>query len=84
MTKLSFRCFIISLFCLLLLNCSDTTNIDTNTGACEILKQHPNWRKSLKQAQAKYNLEPAFVMALIYQESRFDANAKNKYSSAYG
>ncbi|AEE26385.1 hypothetical protein FN3523_1082 [Francisella hispaniensis] len=23
-------------------------------------------------------------MALIYQESRFDANAKNKYSSAYG
>lgn len=56
----------------------------TNTGAYEILKQYPNWRKSLKQAQAKYNLEPAFVMALIYQESSFDANAKNKYSSAYG
>lgn len=37
---------------------------------------NPNWRKSLKQAQAKYNLEPAFVMALIYQESRFDTNAK--------
>lgn len=82
--KLGFRYFVVTLFCLLLLSCSETTNIDTNAGVCEILKQHPNWRKSLKQTQAKYKLEPAFVMALIYQESRFDANAKNKYSSAYG
>ena len=81
--KLGFGYFVVTLFCLLL-NFSETTKIDTNAGVCEILKQHPNWRKSLKQAQAKYRLEPAFVMALIYQESRFDANAKNKYSSAYG
>ncbi|MBD5784402.1 transglycosylase SLT domain-containing protein, partial [Francisella tularensis] len=76
--------FVVSLFCLLLLSCSETTKIDTTAGVCEILKQHPNCKKSLKQSQAKYNLEPAFIMALIYQESRFDANAKNKYSSAYG
>lgn len=76
--KFGFRYFVISLFCLLLLSCSETTKIDTNAGACEILKQHPNWKKSLKQSQAKYNLEPAFIMALIYQESRFDANAKKQ------
>ncbi|MDE5035728.1 transglycosylase SLT domain-containing protein, partial [Francisella tularensis] len=32
----------------------------------------------------KYNIDPDFIMALIYQESRFDSNAKNKYSSDYG
>ena len=53
-------------------------------GICEILTQKPDWAKSLKIAQDKYGLSPAYAMALIYQESRFKAEAKSKGSSAYG
>ena len=65
-------------------SCSEKTKIDDKMGVCEILAQHSSWKNSLKTAQEKYNLPPAFAMAIIYQESRFDAEAKSKYSSAYG
>ncbi|WP_150464310.1 transglycosylase SLT domain-containing protein [Francisella sp. XLW-1] len=63
---------------------SSDVQVDANMGACEILDQNPNWKLSLKKAQDKYNLSPAFAMGLIYQESRFDAEAKSSYSTAYG
>ncbi|MEY8767918.1 transglycosylase SLT domain-containing protein [Francisella philomiragia] len=65
-------------------NTSSDIQVDANMGACEILDQNPSWKSSLKTAQDKYNLPPAFAMGLIYQESRFDAEAKSNYSTAYG
>ena len=46
--------------------------------------QNPSWSKALKTAQDTYKLAPAFAMAIIYQESKFKAEAKSKGSSAYG
>lgn len=68
----------------LLSSCSEPTKVDTNMGACEILANHPNWKTSLQKAEKKYGLPPALAMGLIYQESRFNANAKNPNSTAYG
>ena len=66
-------------------SCSENeTKVDKSTGVCEIISQYSGWNKSLKKAQDNYNLSPAFAMAIIYQESKFDANASSKYSSAYG
>ena len=74
----------LALITLTITSCSESAKVDENMGVCEILTQHPNWSKSLKTAQDKYNLPPAFAMGLIYQESRFKAEAKSKGSSAYG
>ncbi|AIT08609.1 hypothetical protein LO80_00545 [Candidatus Francisella endociliophora] len=63
---------------------TEDVTVDANMSGCEILDQHPTWKTSLKSAQNKYNLPPAFAMGIIYQESRFKAEAKSKYSSAYG
>lgn len=66
-------------------SCShENVKIDANMSACEILQQYPSWKDSLKKAKDKYNLPPSFAMGIIYQESHFKADAKSKYSSAYG
>ncbi|MED7788744.1 transglycosylase SLT domain-containing protein [Francisella sp. 19X1-34] len=82
--KINFKYILLILFVIIISSCSEETKIDDKMGPCEILAQHPSWKKPLKMAQDKYKLPPAFAMAIIYQESRFDANAKSKYSSAYG
>lgn len=65
-------------------SCSERAKVDDSMGVCEILVQNPSWSKSLKAAQDTYKLPPAFAMAIIYQESKFKAEAKSKGSSAYG
>jgi hypothetical protein len=80
----NFKYLLLIFLIIIISSCSENTKIDDKMGACEILAQHSSWKKSLKTAQDKYNLPPAFAMAIIYQESKFDANAKSKYSSAYG
>ena len=55
-----------------------------NTNICQTLKHHPNWQNSLKKADKKYDISPAFTLAVIHQESKFHANAKNRHSSAFG
>jgi hypothetical protein len=77
--------FTIVFVILALSSCSENeTKVDKSTGVCKIISQHSGWNKSLKKAQDNYNLSPAFAMAIIYQESNFDANASSKYSSAHG
>ncbi|WP_150467353.1 transglycosylase SLT domain-containing protein [Francisella sp. SYW-9] len=51
---------------------------------CQVLKHHPSWRNSLIKADKRYNISPAFTLAVIHQESKFHANAKNRHSSAFG
>ncbi|ASG68310.1 lipoprotein [Francisella halioticida] len=61
-----------------------TENTSNKKNICQILKHHPNWRNSLKRVNKKYNISPAFTLAVIHQESKFHANAKNRHSSAFG
>ena len=65
-------------------SCSEGAKVDGSMGVCDILAKNPSWSKSLKTAQDKYKLPPAFAMAIIYQESKFKAEAKAKGSTAYG
>ncbi|QIW10091.1 transglycosylase SLT domain-containing protein [Francisella sp. LA112445] len=60
------------------------TDYPSNTNICQILKYHPSWKKSLIKANNKYNISPAFTLAIIHQESKFHANVKNSHSSAFG
>ncbi|GAB4223233.1 MAG: transglycosylase SLT domain-containing protein [Francisella sp.] len=78
------KVFSIMFLCILLLNCSEKVQIDHNKDICTILKENPDWKKTLIKVHEKYKVEPEFIMALIYQESRFDAKAKSKHSTAYG
>lgn len=80
----NFKYLLLIFLIIIVSSCSEKTKINDNMRACEILAQHSSWKKSLKTAEQKYNLPPAFAMAIIYQESRFDSEAKSKYSSAYG
>lgn len=80
----NFKYLLLVISIIIISSCSEKTQVNDNMGACEILAQHSSWKKSLKTAQQNYNLPPAFAMAIIYQESRFNADAKSKYSSAYG
>jgi hypothetical protein len=64
--------------------------------ACSIVKQRPNYLSAMKRTQKRWGVPVAVQMAAIYQESKFDGNARTprKYflwfipagrqSSAYG
>ena len=64
--------------------------------ACSIIKQRPSYLSAMKRTQKRWGVPVAVQMAAIYQESKFDANARTprKYflwiipagrqSSAYG
>lgn len=63
---------------------------------CHIFKQYPKWHKSAKKVARRWHVPVAVQMAIIYQESRFNAQAKpprrkilwvipwTRPSSAYG
>ena len=42
---------------------------------CVIINENPRWSNSLLDAKKKWNAEPSTVMAIIRQESSFNANA---------
>lgn len=65
-------------------SCSENAKVDDSMGVCEILTQNLGWSEPLKVAKNKYNLPPAYAMALMYKESTFKAEAKSKGSTAYG
>ncbi|MGY0398703.1 MAG: transglycosylase SLT domain-containing protein [Ostreibacterium sp.] len=63
--------------------------------ACDILSTDDSWREAFDQTYKKYGVPPHVVMAIIYQESRFVADARpprkrffgiptSRPSSAYG
>lgn len=51
---------------------------------CRIFKSNPTWYWKAKQTEHKWGVPVAVQMAIINQESRFNAEAKAGPSSAYG
>lgn len=74
----------------------DTSPPNNPENACAILKERPHYIDALQATERKWGVPVAVQMAIIYHESRFDADAKppRKYlfkiiprgriSSAYG
>lgn len=52
--------------------------------ACEILKEKEDWYSALEDAEKKWFVPPHVVLAIIYVESSFVAQAENAASSASG
>jgi hypothetical protein len=44
--------------------------------ACALLSRNPGWAESLKAAQATWRVSPGTMLAVLDQESRFNANAR--------
>lgn len=58
---------------------------ETESNICTIFKQHPQWYVHAKNAEEKWGIPVAVQMAVIYQESNFQANLKDtKNSPFYG
>lgn len=72
---------------------SPPSNLDD---ACDILRQKPRYARAFRSAERKWGAPVHVQMAIMYQESKFDANARTPYrwrlgvipmgrvSSAYG
>ena len=68
------RNHLITIIAIFLLGCS--TKIPMNQDdICVIIDENPRWSNSLLDAKKKWNAEPSTVMAIIRQESSFNANA---------
>lgn len=50
---------------------------------CTMLKTRPHWRNALSEGYLNWQVEPWYVLAFLYQESRFNPKALSK-SLAYG
>jgi len=87
------RCLTI-VFVLFLVNCS--TYIPSNTeDVCQIFEGNVDWYKDVKISQKRWGMPANVIMAIVYQESSYRANARPKRptflfiplprrSSAYG
>jgi hypothetical protein len=51
---------------------------------CRIFETNPSWYWKAKRTEHKWGVPVAVQMAIIHQESRFDGEASNSGSSAYG
>lgn len=73
-----------------------TTQLSHTDNICHVFKQKPNWYKDAKASERRWHVPIATQMAIMHQESRFDAYAKpertkllwvipwTRPSSAYG
>ena len=50
--------------------------IAQTSDACALLARNPRWSDDLKAAQATWQVTPGAVLAILDQESRFNANAR--------
>lgn len=69
---------------------------DNLENACEILKKKPQYARAFRAAERRWKVPPHVMMAIIYQESKFDGQARTPFrwtlgiipmgriSSAYG
>jgi soluble lytic murein transglycosylase-like protein len=44
---------------------------------CSLLARNPAWTQDLKSAQEQWQIKPGTVLAIIDQESRFNAHQSN-------
>ena len=49
---------------------------DTIEDACSIVKANPNWYRSMNRVESRYGIPISVQMAIIYQESKFERNAR--------
>ncbi|WP_372884302.1 transglycosylase SLT domain-containing protein [Shimia sp.] len=52
--------------------------------ACSILKQRPKFVKAFKRTERKWGVPAHVQMAVLYQESKFDADARTPYKYILG
>lgn len=52
--------------------------------ACSIITERPQYVRAFKNAKRKYGVEPAVLMAMIYQESKFISNNRTPHQYALG
>lgn len=52
--------------------------------ACSILKQRPQYYKAFRRAERKWGVPINVQMAFIYQESKFDSDARTPYRYVLG
>lgn len=75
--KKYFYSLTLSLMTLWLFACSITTTTPSNTNdVCSIFQEHPSWYAATKETRHKYGIPISVQMAIIQQESSFQADAK--------
>lgn len=94
--KVIVKKFILPAIAMLTLSACMTPQPKHVDNICSVFKQNPEWYKDAKAAEKRWHLPIATQMAIIHQESRFDASAKpertkllwvipwTRPSSAYG
>lgn len=65
----------ISALCCLLSSCVTPPPRDTNN-LCSIFKQYPQWYHDSKDVERRWRVSVPVQMAIIHQESKFDAQAQ--------
>jgi hypothetical protein len=68
------RNHLVAIVTIFLLGCSAKIPMNQDD-ICVIIDENPRWSNSLLDAKKKWNAEPSTVMAIIRQESSFNANA---------
>lgn len=63
---------------------SEKANPSAKKALEKTLKEHPDWKGYVKEAEDKFNVPSHIIFAIMYLESGFKATAKNKYSGAAG
>lgn len=64
-------------------NQASSTN-SKSSSICTLLKQHPTWLQAVQDTEKKWGVPAEVQLAIIKQESDFNANAKNSTSTATG
>lgn len=54
------------------------------TDACAIFQERPDWYDATKEVSEKWHVSVPAILAIIHRESRFNATASAKTSTAYG
>ena len=57
-------------------NNPDHSQPSSMNNACAIMAEKPTWATALSEAERKYGVEPAQLLAMMYQESSFKYNAR--------
>ena len=68
------RNHLVAIVTIFLLGCSAKIPMNQDD-ICLIIDENPRWSNSLLDAKKKWNAEPSTVMAIVRQESSFNANA---------
>lgn len=63
------------LLCLFLLGCATTKPPADINNVCNIFHQYPKWRLAAKDVEQRWRVPVPVQMAIIHQESKFDARA---------